>query len=657
MAEAYGITPADFVTLYNFGHFGSNGTFAPNGVNRILQKAFVHLGWSDVASAYASLAGSNSADLKKALNLLGKSDLADAVAKGVTDEPLAGARLRAAVCVAILERVSSLDRTSLKTNYAIRFGTGESIGKLLAQHEDLLARTKNGQLPVEEALDTLYRYLAISMTDQYGRPLELVSLMGITFGEEASRLLANTIGEVMVDLVSGGLDLNSELARVMFEADTAMKLIVLSPELFANIPGFKSPWQHEGENMGSRNIGTKAVTRAWLSPVKVEMGVSPSENVISFGTSVVRMDTALEKEPERADAKAPLIKTFEGIRDHFNRNFDQYAEISPIFHSLREAAKIVALANWLRARNIKLRLQDVQQQRWNPPRSLIGYHYLGNAIVDSPSGPIDYYWSAGVSGGVTFEKRASRWTEYTPSKVSETRLSNEVELSRQIGQQAAIAAGEGDLEKARDLAQLSADALTGGVSRGDMAKHGIRVSRKAATPVSPAALDVQKELLKETMIQINALEKNPTDRQAGANISTLSKAYATINARPKLSGEYLAKLKKGEFFPRAAQGAGDQQIQAPKKTGTYDCSVCYDGLLRNIGSKLNNRHLLSRFVDGALGYYQNCKQKANGACGAGDQFSEQLRVCDGRRETENDYAVCIRQLMCFAGYSAIDCSE
>lgn len=53
--------------------------------------------------------------------------------------------------------------------------------------------------------------------------------------------------------------------------------------------------------------------------------------------------------------------------NHLMARYDDYARVIPAFHKIREVAKIMALAQWMRAEKMNLDLSDVEQTRWENP--------------------------------------------------------------------------------------------------------------------------------------------------------------------------------------------------------------------------------------------------------------------------------------------------
>ena len=79
----------------------------------------------------------------------------------------------------------------------------------------------------------------------------------------------------------------------------------------------------------------------------------------------------------------------------------------------------------------------------------------------------------------------------------------------------------------------------------------------------------------------------------------------------------------------------------------YDCSVCDDGLERNVAAHIGNPRMLATYVDQAIAYFENCTQRAGGSCMTGDLLVRTLRNdCDQyRSQGEDAYHRCVKKVI------------
>ena len=216
------------------------------------------------------------------------------------------------------------------------------------------------------------------------RDIVMLAINKILISSKGTSAIMRTplVGEVVLAPIN--LDRTSQLTRIMYEADYSLKSLVVMPQLFWQIPGSMSQqeyYMHKGlsnktlpstKNLDLMNhIGS---TEFWLEPKMVAMAVSPDHRVVSFGLS--RMDnksiTSLDKEyakDHNDDVSNYYDEWCAGLINHF----DEYARIIPAFHKVREAAKIIALANWLLGTKTPVDLTGVSQEKWDAPQKVPGF--------------------------------------------------------------------------------------------------------------------------------------------------------------------------------------------------------------------------------------------------------------------------------------------
>lgn len=89
--------------------------------------------------------------------------------------------------------------------------------------------------------------------------------------------------------------------------------------------------------------------RFWFVIDSVELKVDEASSAMTYGDIKIKVLTETEKDcaPVATDADCPDKR----FAEHITRNFDQYAEVFPIFTRLRELAKVSALAKFLVSRD------------------------------------------------------------------------------------------------------------------------------------------------------------------------------------------------------------------------------------------------------------------------------------------------------------------
>jgi hypothetical protein len=272
---------------------------------------------------------------------------------------------------------------------------------------------------------------------------------------------------------------------------------------------------------------------------------------------------------------------------------------------VREVAKVVALAQWLRAQDVRVDMSEVAQTPWDAPETFPLISALTQSARVLPNGTSELTTYLIVDGGVSFKPRGN-WTVVAPSAQSETRATDHLSLSAGLGRLSVKALGDGDLEQARHLAELSAQAMNGGLSKADLDKRNIVVPEVKGFTAGPAQVQLQKEVLRQTSQQIEALQRDPNARaQAQQAAARLSSVYEDVGSNPVSASDYLLKLQMGRTAtqapassPAVASPPSPPEPPAPSAVaGTL--RACTVQLLPQERSKAESQRYLSSKLDQA----------------------------------------------------------
>ena len=527
LSKAYGLSPEEYVAWFNYCRLDvlreeNKGLYPPQQLIRDIQiKAFRNLGYGKIAQAL-ELTFKNTPDAAwQALQTLGRGNDANAAGAANLDT------LRGYVYIAIMEQAKLTSAETL---------------------DEVRNRFKSGNMTWQEVIKIAQNLMP------YYRKDGQINLMNqalnrITLSESAKALFFPKMQPLYSCIEPIGLENDSQLTRMMFEADYALKSVNVTPELFDKIPGFRARSEYEAENrrLGGSNAKT---SRIWIEPKTVTMTASPERNVISFTSAKMAVYAAdandlINLSPGN-DTTADSSYTAWTAR-HIGSNYDKYAHIMPAFHKVRETAKIIALAKWILAEKIFMDFGEVAQEKWSMPERFPLLFIIAQAYSVSPDGNIQAANSLVAEGGVNFNPKGN-WTQMTPAPVSETKVINQLALSASLGKKAVQAAGDGNLEQARYLAELSAQAMSGGLSKAGLAKLNIAVPDAKLVPASPANVQLQKALIKKTHQQIVALGQSPSSKQtAASNLAQLSSLYDQVLDKPVAASDYLLQLQTGKI--------------------------------------------------------------------------------------------------------------
>lgn len=557
LARLYGIAPEEYAGWYNFARLdvqreGYTELFPPAVLRAPIAKAYRTLGHGDVADALLLIYQQTPAATVQALQVLGRGDQAAALSAGGGEEAYGAAMV--AAFQAMGERTGAISKENMQTL--------RSYFEAKRMSWQDVARVYQSVMPYQP------KNARFSLMHQ--------AFHRITLSDPAGLLAFPKLQAARSRIEPIDLDPASQLAAIMFAADYAFKSIESRPELFARVPGFISKTEHRVKNpiAGDAKSG-----RIWMEPDTVQMAVAPGRNVIDFGVATMRVRAADATDLidlSAADADKPDPFTL-WTANHMMKNFDAYARIIPAFHKVREAAKVIALAQWLQAEKVAPDLRGVVQTPWRAPDDFPVLNILSQSFRVLPDGKSVLTTYLSTEGGVSF-KPASKWAVVAPSAQSETRATDHLALSAGLGQQAVKALRDGDMEQARHLAELSAQAMNGSLSRAQLDKLGIQVPAVQGVAAVPVNVQLQKALLQRTAQQIDTLKRSPQSREAmAAQLEVLDQVYRDMQADPVRASDNLLKLQTGRavasVLPSVPVAAPSQAAPVSKEPVGGACTV------------------------------------------------------------------------------------
>ena len=337
---------------------------------------------------------------------------------------------------------------------------------------------------------------------------------------------------------------DSPLARVMFDADYALKyLSSLNPETLS-IRGHKSSLEFLTAEAEARNrsVPKQARVRKWIEPSGVKMKAFSDNTGIRFDTVSLRIGAEpLETSGQEGFLKGALDRYAEGL----SRRYDDYARLYPSLHVMRETAKIIALAQWLKDKHLQVALPSVVPVKNPVPDRVKGFVsivFMRKAQGDSDSLFLD------MDGGVDFsDTNTDAWVQVQSDPEATKDVIQQLSGSTVLAEQAAEAALEGNLEGARDLAEKSAQAMTGAMGKGELAQTipvpkpspaavSVPVGTQAAvSEATVEALDRNVKAMKDVKKQLAAAESfkktSPDNYRRGVSSAQTLQRNSEANLR------------------------------------------------------------------------------------------------------------------------------
>jgi len=260
---------------------------------------------------------------------------------------------------------------------------------LLARFNQAFSRTGDPMLAYRDALGEFNRRSGAALGAAFDAIVGRAG--GIMIPPE---LVASSIGvrpEVVPEYI--GVKPNSQLARVMFDADYLGKRLVNMPALARKFPGYQTQVAFNQTHPSARR--SEATYRMWISVAQMDVAQSPDGNTLEFRSA--RMQFNLR---ELAAAGRNLPPEPGSYGELLTSLYDALSQEFPALHELREAAKLAAAAEWLKSRRPDIKLPASGLSSWNGPSRLPGLIFI---YLHQPTAGSSMNTTVIASGGVALE--------------------------------------------------------------------------------------------------------------------------------------------------------------------------------------------------------------------------------------------------------------
>jgi hypothetical protein len=558
-AKACGLEPAELATLFNYNRLFGAVNPVPSEVLAIQMKLLGNLGYGPEARIYGLYLEGSAESLWEALRALGKeAEARTALARpaAVAGKTVPSPDLLKALVSSELLRVISRSRR----------GGQRSWDEFLAGKKDLTT------------LDRELQWAIWPEYDRNGKGLIFQALGGLPLSNELIRIVYGVFpGRVKLRFEE--LPPASELARVLYASDYALKTIDMTEDLSPSVAGHRSMFDLAADFAVDRNIH-QIVT---LVPREVPLFVSDTKTEIVFGEARIGLDDRVGSiagepplSPESLAAAKARSRAWAG---QIVANYDGYAAAHPALHELREAAKVLALARWLREEKIGIRTGAAPSPAWEPPAEVPGLYDVRLAFKPAASagGPPRYVLNMPMTlkGGVNF-RGGSGWTVRGPRPPSYVPIEEQLTTSAALGVSAVQAALAGDLERARELAELGARALTGDLGPARVPPGTVAAAAGARALATPEEARLVGGSLRALRTLTGAGERTSGGASDAdkALLTDIGEAFRRGRTDPAFASSFLERLRTREGGPRSAAGAPPA---APAPAGdaalpAFDCA-------------------------------------------------------------------------------------
>ncbi|MBX3499915.1 MAG: hypothetical protein KF889_10760 [Alphaproteobacteria bacterium] len=207
-----------------------------------------------------------------------------------------------------------------------------------------------------------------------------------------------------------GMHRDTQLARVVFEADLAIKLLARSVDLKKRLPFHQPMMEWELRNSTPQEMSARlhgGINAIQVHPKKVELEVSANGRIISFTKAEMLIQVRPWDQSETPYAAQLSYSQF------VTERYGQYAAALGALWEFREAAKMLAVARHLKAAGIRLYLS--LERSWTAPKS-VKANWLAGSLG---GGGQNFYLVSHFYGGVGLQMRRAASVEPMPREASD----------------------------------------------------------------------------------------------------------------------------------------------------------------------------------------------------------------------------------------------
>jgi hypothetical protein len=541
-ASAAGLTKREFALISNYTTLHGAMNPVPQDILELQLKILRNLGFKTEAAAYALYRENTYKSLAQAAREIGKFEQLQKIlqpmvtARGWSDEMLD--TVRAFLCCELMVALKQTSRSQ-----------ADALWRDFEQHRIQVS-----------VLDNSLQFKIVPEWDRSGQPLVYRAINRMPLSNELLRLFYG-VKPLKIGLVFKDVPPTSHLARVLYKADYILKTVDAAEEIFGSVSGHKSFREIAGDSKFESNIKF----RYELRPLEVPLFISNDRTEVGFGNARITIDSGAGQFPGRkevgSDEAAAALKAATDYARQIPNRYDDYARAYPPLHELREAAKILALVKWLKRENIAVLETGTNRVAWTPPEEVPWQYNINMNFIFPPEGSGatkgEFFMPMSVTGGATF-KIEKDWVSLGPKPPDYSPAYESLTTSAFLGEQAVQAALGGNLESARELAELSAQAMSGTLDKARLPANIVLPKDLTQRAVTPEEARLVKEAVKAIGIAAAEPATGRTPTQTAdktALLKDVSEALRSGTTDPVAATAFLKRLQTNSFARRVSDGS------------------------------------------------------------------------------------------------------
>ncbi len=315
-----------------------------------------------------------------------------------------------------------------------------------------------------------------------------------TFLKKRFRLPAIEVKPTYYNLPS-----DTYMAKIFFYADYTLKyLTTINPETatLKDFDPFVAYLSKKAEEKGKGKefqMMQSGFDRYWLFPGRVELKVSQDKSAIYFGKSEVKIGS----ESLSSGMPSWYNEILKEYSQTLTERYEEFAQIFPSLHTMREVQKIIALARWIHVNGLKVTLPHYQKVELESLDGVTGTTVA--AFYSSKTRDTFSFFVENHGGGIDYTEKSNAWIQ---GKYIETKDAlHQLAASSALAEKAVASALAGDLEAARALAEKSAQAMVGHIDLGSL---GIKIPPTVSPKLSSLPVGSQGVFTQKTLEVVGA---------------------------------------------------------------------------------------------------------------------------------------------------------
>lgn len=323
--------------------------------------------------------------------------------------------------------------------------------------QGIMSSIRNGQSS-SLIIDYMAKQMSNYIINRSGRGM----INGLVLGPGVISKLYN-LPLPKADLTFKDLPPDSLLGDVFFKSDYRLKSVGTFPDARDRVPDHLTSQEfmarQSNEKMKKELCAANVIMGCRLVPAEVVMQVSPSRDAVEFGQSNIKIIGWIMQWLAQPSNEAInfLNSTVAKYGDFLTDHYDEYAKAYPEWHKLAEAGKIIALARWAKNNGYVLSISNDSGEKVHQPAQIDGFWSAVFEVTDESQ-----YLNFIAEGGASFSRdEGEDWMKLQENVSITSDVQKQLAASAVLAEQSVGSAVSGNLEDARDLAEKSAQAMTG----------------------------------------------------------------------------------------------------------------------------------------------------------------------------------------------------